>query len=344
MTAQTALTVDASFAKGAADSPTLASAGLAAFCKASGDALRLDILRALSLDSFGVLELSQMFAMPQSGMSHHLKILAKAGLVATRREGNSIFYRRVPESNAPELAALHRALLDSIDKLSLGAEVNARLKEIQAERSRRSQQFFAENADRFREQQELIAAYDVYGAQAADMLAQCFPNGGAIALEVGPGAGAFLGELNSRFKRVIALDNSKAMLEHAQQFAAEKKLAHIEFIHGDTTQQELRELNADCAVLNMVLHHVPSPAQIFNDLALALKTGGSLLITELCRHDQRWAESACGDLWLGFEPADLAQWAQAAGFENGRSVYIAQRNGFGVQIRQFIRKIPPAPL
>ncbi len=342
MTAQTALTVSAKPAAGAA-SPALASAGLAAFCKASGDALRLDILRALSLDSFGVLELSQMFAMPQSGMSHHLKTLAKASLVATRREGNSIFYRRVPESAQPELAPLHRALLQSVDQLSLSAEVNTRLKEIQAERSRRSQQFFAENADRFREQQELIAAYEVYGAQAAEMLAQCFPQmpgaekAGALALEVGPGEGAFLDELASRFKRVIALDNSQAMLDHARQFAGEKKLSNIEFIHGDTTQHTLRELNADCAVLNMVLHHVPSPAQIFCDLALALKPGGSLLITELCHHDQRWAETACGDVWLGFEPNDLTQWAQAAGFETGSAVYIAQRNGFRVQIRQFIR-------
>lgn len=336
MTAQTALDIAAGSPKGDA-SPAFVSAGLAAFCKASGDALRLDILRALSLDSFGVLELSQIFAMPQSGMSHHLKILAKAGLVTTRREGNSIFYRRVPESATPELATLHRALLQSIDTLSLSAEVNTRLHEIQAERSLRSQQFFAENADRFRQQQELIASYEVYGTQAAEMLAQCFPHGGGLALEVGPGEGAFLGELASRFQRVIALDNSQAMLEHARQFAGEKKLANIEFIHGDTTQNTLRELNADCVVLNMVLHHVPSPAQIFSDLALALKPNGSLLITELCHHDQRWAESACGDLWLGFEPNDLTQWAQAAGFESGRAVYIAQRNGFRVQIRQFIR-------
>ncbi len=317
--------------------PALTSAELAAFCKAAGDALRLDILRALSLDSFGVLELSQMFAMPQSGMSHHLKILAKAGLVTTRREGNSIFYRREPEADQPELAALHRTLLASVDMLSLSAEVNARLQEIKAERSRRSQQFFAENAGRFRQQQELIAAFDVYGAQAADMLAQCFPDGGAIALEVGPGEGAFLDVLAARFARVIALDNSQAMLDQARAFAAEHQLANVECILGDTSEPELQVLKADCAVLNMVLHHVPSPAQIFGDLALALRPGGSLLITELCRHDQRWAESACGDLWLGFEPNDLTQWAQAAGFETGRAVYIAQRNGFRVQIRQFIR-------
>lgn len=323
----------------------LTSAALAAFCKASGDPLRLDILRALSLDSFGVLELSQIFAVPQSGMSHHLKILAKAELVTTRREGNSIFYRRVPAAPTPELQPLHAALLSSIDQLSLTDEVNTRIASVQAERSRRSQQFFAENAGRFRQQQELIAAYEVYGAQAAETLAQCFPRGGSIALEVGPGEGAFLSELAQRFSRVIALDNSQAMLDQARQFAAHNQLANIEFVHGDTAQPALRELHADCAVLNMVLHHVPSPAQLFDDLARALKPGGSLLVTELCRHDQHWAEQACGDLWLGFEPNDLTQWAQAAGFETGHSVYIAQRNGFRVQIRQFIRrgKSPLAP-
>ena len=56
---------------------------LAALCKASGDALRLNILRALANDSFGVLELAQIFATGQSGISHHLKVLAQAGLVAT---------------------------------------------------------------------------------------------------------------------------------------------------------------------------------------------------------------------------------------------------------------------
>lgn len=51
---------------------------LAALCKASGDALRLNVLRALANDSFGVLELAQIFDIGQSGMSHHLKVLAQA--------------------------------------------------------------------------------------------------------------------------------------------------------------------------------------------------------------------------------------------------------------------------
>jgi ArsR family transcriptional regulator len=67
---------------------------LATYTNASADPLRLNILRILGEGSFGVLELCQLFEIKQSSMSHHLKILASAGLVTTRREGNSIFYRR----------------------------------------------------------------------------------------------------------------------------------------------------------------------------------------------------------------------------------------------------------
>jgi ArsR family transcriptional regulator len=314
---------------------------LAALCKASGDPLRLEILRVLSRDSFGVLELSQILAMPQSGMSHHLKILTRAGLLTTRREGNSIFYRRAQLSSASALVQLQQALFATIDTLPVDAAVDARIETVRAGRSQRSQQFFAENASQFRAQQELIAGFDVYGTQAAELLAGCLPQsgkaeGGASALEVGPGEGAFLAYLAPHFERIVALDNSREMLEQARSFAHEHGLTNIEFIHGDTGSALRSGLAVDCIVLNMVLHHVPSPAAIFQDLARMLHPGGTLLVTELCRHDQLWTQQACGDLWQGFEPEDLTQWAQAAGLTPGHGVYLAQRNGFRVQIRQFV--------
>jgi ArsR family transcriptional regulator len=59
---------------------------LAAHSKASADPLRLNILGILGEGLFGVLELRQIFEIKQSSMSHHLKILANASLVTTRRE------------------------------------------------------------------------------------------------------------------------------------------------------------------------------------------------------------------------------------------------------------------
>ena len=62
--------------------------------KALADQLRLQILRLLRNESFGVMELCQILEIKQSALSHHLKILIDAGLLNRRKEGTAIFYRR----------------------------------------------------------------------------------------------------------------------------------------------------------------------------------------------------------------------------------------------------------
>ena len=99
-------------------------------------------------------------------------------------------------------------------------------------------------------------------------------------------------------------------------------------------------MSTDCVVLNMVLHHLAAPGEAMKQLARLVKAGGSLLITELCSHNQSWAREACGDLWLGFEQDDLARWADAAGLTPGESLYIGLKNGFQIQARHFSRPAP----
>ena len=80
-----------------------------------------------------------------------------------------------------------------------------------------------------------------------------------------------------------------------------------------------------------------TPAEAFRKLAALVAPGGSLLLSELCSHDQSWAREACGDLWLGFEQEDLARWATAAGLTPGESLYIGLKNGFQIQLRHFAK-------
>ncbi len=318
-----------------AESPI--TSDLAATLKAAGDPLRLEILRLLARDSFGVMELSRIFATKQSGMSHHLKVLANAGLVATRREGNSIFYRRaLPGTDAP-FSNLFQQLFLTLDQQPLATEFHQRLAEIQQERAAASQAFFTDNATKFRAQQDLIASHSVYAEAVNEMLGNSALSADATVLEVGPGEGEFLPVLSRRFARVIALDNSASMLDKARATVAQAQLKNVQFMHGETGDAVAQQLQVECVVINMVLHHVPSPAHIFDDISQLLTSNGCLLVADLCHHDQQWAREACGDVWLGFEPDDFSGWAKLAGLKEGQSQYIALRNGFQIQVRQFFQ-------
>ncbi|MGS7253359.1 metalloregulator ArsR/SmtB family transcription factor [Pseudomonas sp. SK] len=308
---------------------------LAALCKASGDALRLNVLRALANDSFGVLELAQIFGVGQSGMSHHLKVLAQAELVATRREGNAIFYRRALPDSLRLGGRLHAALLEEVDDLALPAEVQARIAQVQQRRAATSQDFFLRVEEKFRAQQDLIAGLPQYRESLLALLDKLNFDPAASALEVGPGDGGFLPDLARRFARVTALDNSPTMLELARQVCERERLGNVNLQLADALGAT--DVEADCVVLNMVLHHFSDPALALRQLAKRVKAGGSLLVTELCSHDQGWAREACGDLWLGFEQDDLARWATAAGLAPGDSLYVGLRNGFQIQVRHFQR-------
>jgi ubiquinone/menaquinone biosynthesis C-methylase UbiE/DNA-binding transcriptional ArsR family regulator len=317
--------------------PAVDAQSLPNLLKAAGDGFRLEILRVLAQDSFGVLELCRIFNAKQSGMSHHLKVLTSAGLLSTRREGNSIFYRRsylVPDS---PLASLQQALFTSIDQLPVAESVQTQLRELEEERSLASQQFFAENAHKFREQQDLIASYPVYAEHMTQLLNNTPLRNWTLALEVGPGEGEFLPVLAQKFSQVVALDSSAEMLKKSREHSQKHNLRGMEFIHGDTHLLAEKKVLADCIVVNMVLHHTHSPADIFQDLSKALAPGGALLICDLCRHEQAWAKEACGDLWQGFDPQDFSRWAGAANLNEGQSVYFALRNGFQIQLRQFFK-------
>lgn len=308
---------------------------LASFCKASGDPLRLQVLRVLREDSFGVSELCAIFDIRQPALSHHLKVLAVAGLVATRREGNSIFYRRALPGQPVGLEPLQTALFETVDRVGLPADVSTGLEQLQKRREENSRDFFRDNADKFREQQDLIASYEQYAGTVAEVLADAPLPGGKLALEIGPGDGRFLLELAPRFERVVALDIEAAMLKQARERAQSNGLANVEFLHGDTAHPALATLAADCVVVNMVLHHTPEPGKVLADIASCLAPDGVVLVTDLCAHDQGWARENCGDLWLGFDPAQLAGWATEAGLAEIGGVFLAQRNGFQIQVRLF---------
>ena len=310
---------------------------IAALCKAAGDLMRMQILKVLQQNAYGVSELCSVFDIRQPAMSNHLKILADAALVATRREGTSIFYRRNESNPDPDLQKLQQSLFQTIDLAALDLTYSNRLTAINTDRSAASVAFFDQNSDRFEQNQDLIASWSDYGESLEEFLPK-HVTGCDSALEIGPGCGHFLSALSSQFKQVTAVDNSLVMLNQCKTRAVAQNLDNVTFFLGDTQVAAIQKKTFDFVSINMVLHHNPVPAEIIADCTRLLKENGVLIITDLCVHDQEWAKTSCGDMWLGFEPEAITRWARSAGLSEGHSLYLTQRNGFRIQLRQFSLK------
>ena len=319
--------------------PDLRASELLGFCKAMADQVRLNILSILDKESFGVLELCEILQLKQPALTHHLKLLTDAGLLTKRREGNSIFYSR-NYHGAGNFANLQQTLFDELSTVSLSEEIAERKQRLQRKRAHLSEQFFQQHNEQFSANQELVAPITAYAEKLNTLLEERADDADLKSLkvlEVGPGEGEFLPYLAKLFEHVDALDNSDKMLDSARQYCDDKKINGISFISGDTSSDQLNEEFYDVVVVNMVLHHNPSPVELLQDIVRVMKSGGSLFISELTAHQQDWVRDACGDIWLGFKAEDLSVTAEIAGLQEGTSQYLAQRNGFVVQIREFIK-------
>ena len=305
-----------------------------ALFKAMGDELRLQILRSLARDSYNVTELCEIFSVRQSALSHHLKILVEAGLLARRKEGTATFYRRALADGANK--GLRHHILEEIDRAAIPRIIEEGVRRVQWQREQNSQEFFWGNISRFRKQQELIAPWQDYSEATLQLLRRANVARTATIAEIGPGEGWLLPSLRDIAAQVVAIDLSAAMLERARAHAGH--LEGITFIEGNTKALKQHRVRAEAIVANMVLHHTPDPQAILNDASAALKPGGSLIVSDLCAHDQAWVREYCGDLWLGFTPDQIREWAMEASLEPHAELFLAQRNGFQIQIQHFQRR------
>jgi DNA-binding transcriptional ArsR family regulator/ubiquinone/menaquinone biosynthesis C-methylase UbiE len=300
--------------------------------RAAADPLRANILQALKQDAFGVLELAHVFDIAQPALSHHLKILSRAGLVATRRDGNGIYYRRAQPRPGCALFDYTCHLYKTLDSFGLDAALCRRIDHVHTERARRSQQFFADHAGEFANQQALICTPQTY----LPALRECIEaTGGARkrALDVGPGEGETLCLLAQHFDAVLGIDNSAEMLDRARQNVAASGARNIRL--RLKAFETLRGTRHDLILLAMVLHHAASPRRFLGHASRLLNETGIVVVIELITHAQTWAKDACGDLWLGFDPDELDQWAADAGLNPGNSQFLTQRNGFRIQVRTY---------
>jgi len=80
----------------------------ARFLKALANPHRLQVLCVLAGDELSVSELNARIPLSQSALSQHLKVLRDDGLVVTRRESQTVYYRVAPGPAVDVIAVLHR--------------------------------------------------------------------------------------------------------------------------------------------------------------------------------------------------------------------------------------------
>ena len=301
---------------------------------AASDSQRALVLQLLARDSFGVSDLTDILAVPQPALSHHLKILSDAGWVTTRKEGANTFYRRAVIAPNEPLAALRGAVFDALDQRAFDSRILHRVAIVHDQRQQRSAAFFARHAAAFRQHQDQIIEPGAFIDSLQQLLDAAGPPDRRLAIEHGPGTGELLLWLAGRFRRVIGIDASAAMLAQARQRVRAAALKNVRLVLGDT-ESLTEQPKADALFTSMVLHHLPSPATFFTATRAALSPRGRLFLVELCPHQQDWTRECCGDLWLGFEPEELLVWAGAAGLQHLQAQYLTQRNGFRIQLHVF---------
>lgn len=273
--------------------------------KALSDETRLRLLNLSLQHELNVNELVRILDMGQSRISHHLKILTESGLVTHRRDGLWVFYSAVDEGPGADFIRSVRYLFEQ-NHLYHGDLEKAKL--MIAERSKRTTRFFDTVADRWeRLKMEIIGGLDL-NRMILDSLPRV-----RIIVDLGCGTGDLLPVLKRKADRVIGVEKSVRMLEEARKnYGSDPERVDIRI--GELEHLPLSDGEADAAVTNMVLHHLPEPWRAIREAHRILRTGGLFVIVDLIRHEDETLREGFGDHWLGFSPDLIEKWLMECGF------------------------------
>ena len=88
----------------------------AAICKTLADPKRLMILHELRDEEKSVSQMVSALALPQANVSQHLAILRERGIVTTRREGTTIYYKLANPKIGQACDLVREVLADQLSK------------------------------------------------------------------------------------------------------------------------------------------------------------------------------------------------------------------------------------
>jgi ArsR family transcriptional regulator len=272
------------------------------------DPVRCRVLAILEQDELTVSELCGILQLPQSTMSRHLKILVEDGWVDGRRDGTSRRYAAAPLAKASPAAEVWRVTRTEVAASSAAARDRERLQRVLADRRRRSQDYFSSAAAEWTETRASLFGHDFDRVALLALLDRTWVVG-----DLGTGSGQMSMLLAPFVDRIIAVDESEAMLQTAgARLAAE---GNVEVRAGRLEALPITDGELDAAMLVLVLHYLPDPGAAILEASRALAVGGQILIVDMLPHDRAEYQRSMGHLWLGFDPDEIGRWLIAAGFD-----------------------------
>ncbi|HEX7024322.1 MAG TPA: metalloregulator ArsR/SmtB family transcription factor, partial [Gemmatimonadales bacterium] len=245
---------------------------------ALADPIRGRLLLALERQELTVREIQAALQLPQSTVSRHLKVLADLGLVVTRGEGTSNWYRMPARELEGSARRLWHAVRDELAGSPAARHDAERLQRVLSERHLTSQRFFASTAgqwDRLRK--------ELFGERAELLALLGLLDGEWTVGDFGCGTGTVTAALAPFVSRVIGVDESAAMLRSARQRTRE--LRNVELRAGTLEEPPVGPAELDAALLILVLHHAADPGRILAAVRRTLKPGGRLLVVDMQPHD-----------------------------------------------------------
>lgn len=138
-----------------------------------------------------------------------------------------------------------------------------------------------------------------------------------VVADLGCGTGfVSLGLASKKPNIVFALDQSINMLAELQKESLKQKIKNIYPIKSSLDELVLLDESLDVVTINMALHHIVNPSKSIKEMHRVLKKGGTLIISDVYKHDGEWAREEMHDEWLGFSEDEIKGWLEDTNFKN----------------------------
>ena len=278
------------------------------------DATRSRMLLILERHELTVSELCAVLQLPQSTVSRHLKTLADASWVTSRRDGTSRYYTLALDERDAHTRRLWALLREQIAT------------------TRRRGPGRAAAERRARAPAEQVGGVLRVGGGAVGSAAP-----GAVRRRLGAAraAGADRFALDRRRPRVRhrrdqrragAVCRADGRRRSQRRDAAggappaARGVRTADVRRGELEALPIADGELDAAVMMLVLHHVPDPAAVLLEAARTLKPRGRFVLCDMLPHDREEYKQQMGHVWLGFGDDQLRRLFGAAGFDDIRIV------------------------